>query len=365
MHNDDPKTWLLIKKGDQAATSKNILKSDRSVKSGKKVDEVTGSTAVPKLDDCPKHAKPWHVKPMLCTLVDEPFSDPNWIYEIKWDGFRAIASKHQDAVELYSRNQIDFRGRYPAVTEAMHKLKHDVILDGEIVVLDSEGQPHFEMLQNYRTNPAGHLHYYAFDILWYDGRDVRQLPLLERKKLLQHAVGKNDTIRYGDYVAKDGLKLFQQMRRRALEGIVAKKSTSPYQENVRARNWLKIKTHLRQEVVIGGYTEPRGSRQYIGSLLAGVYADGKLVYVGHTGGGIPDNQRKQLLEKLQKLERKTPPFSTEPKPNAPVHWVRPELVCEMSFTEWTSDGHMRHPAFEGLRSDKNPHDVHREKSKKS
>src|SRR6266496_2273862 len=148
-----------------------------------------------------------------------------------------------------------------------------------------------------------------------------------------------------------------------MEGMVAKRASSPYREDVRGDDWLKIKTHLRQEVVIGGYTEPRGGRKYLGSLLVGVYDKDEFVYVGHSGGGIPDEQRKQLAERLAKIERQTSPFATSPKPNAPVHWVRPELVCEMSFSEWTSEGYMRQPEFEGLRSDKKPGDVHKEKSK--
>ena len=144
--------------------------------------------------------------------------------------------------------------------------------------------------------------------------------------------------------------------------MVAKKPTSPHEDD-RGADWLKIKTHLRQEVVIGGYTEPRGGRQYLGSLVVGVYAKGEFVYVGHSGGGIPDEQRRELRDHLAKIERKTSPFTTEPKPNAPVHWVEPKLVCEMSFSEWTQEGYMRQPTFEGLRPDKKPTDVRRERAK--
>jgi bifunctional non-homologous end joining protein LigD len=189
------------------------------------------------------------------------------------------------------------------------------------------------------------------------------MPLVRRKALLSAILTNNSTLRYSDHVTDKGLKLFHEMQRRGLEGMVAKRADSEYRENLRGPNWLKVKTHLRQEVVIGGYTEPRGGRKYLGSLLVGTYEKGEFVYRGHSGGGIPDDQRKSLQEKLARLERKTSPFNIEPKPNAPVHWVKPELVCEMEFSEWTSEGYMRQPEFKGLRPDKKPEDVHREKSK--
>jgi bifunctional non-homologous end joining protein LigD len=360
MHADDPKAWLLIKKGDEAASAKDITKQDQSVKSGKKVDEIGDK---PSLDRAPKVAKPWHVKPMLATLVDNIFDKDDWLFEIKWDGFRAVASKHKDDIDLYSRNDTDFRMHYPPVLEAVKDLKHDVILDGEIVVVDDDGHSHFEWLQGWRTAPTGHLRYYVFDILWCDGRDVRDQPLIERKKLLESVVPKSDVIFYSDHIEKHGTALFHEMQKQGMEGVIAKDASSPYREGIRGQEWLKIKTHLRQEVVIGGYTEPRGGRKYLGALVVGVYEKGELQYIGHSGGGIPDNLRKKLQEKLARLERQSSPFKTEPKPNAPVHWVRPELVCEMSFSEWTDDGSMRHPSFEGLRADKSPRNVHREKSK--
>ncbi|HKX24441.1 MAG TPA: DNA ligase D, partial [Candidatus Saccharimonadales bacterium] len=302
----------------------------------------------------------------LCTLVEEPFDRDDWIFEIKWDGYRAVGTKHGDELALYSRNHLDFSGKYTPVVEALREIKHDVILDGEIVVVDNEGRAHFEWLQGWHKKPEGNLQYHVFDILWCDGHDVRSMPLLRRKALLKAILPKSSVLSYSDHVENKGLSLFHEMQRRGLEGMVAKNANSSYREEVRGNDWLKIKTHLRQEVVIGGYTEPRGGRQYLGALLVGVYDDkGEFVYIGHSGGGIADEQRKQLQLKLAKLERKTSPFSTEPKPNAPVHWVKPELVCEMEFSEWTSEGSMRHPEFKGLRPDKKPTDVHREKVKKT
>ncbi|HEX7963128.1 MAG TPA: DNA ligase D [Candidatus Saccharimonadales bacterium] len=358
-HASDEDAWLLVKKGDEFASGADITKQDESVKTRRKVDDLGGKA--PAITSYPKRAKPWAVKPMLSTLVDEPFNRRDWLFEIKWDGYRAIGSKHGKKIELYSRNGIDFTGKYAPVAEALSDFKHDVIVDGEIVAVDEHGSAHFEWLQNWHRQPEGALHYYLFDILWCDGRDVRGMPLAQRKALLKHIMPENSVVRYSDDIEENGLKLFREMQKRGLEGMVAKRAASPYREGDRGADWLKVKTHLRQEVVIGGYTEPRGTRQYLGSLLVGVYEDGELRYCGHSGGGIPDDQRKQLRDKLARLERKSSPFSVEPKPNAPVHWVKPELVCEMSFSEWTSDGLMRQPQFEGLREDKKPASVHKEK----
>lgn len=355
--------WLLIKKGDDFASKQDITKQDESVVSHKKVDDLGGKMA--NLSAYPKKAEPWRVKPMLCTLVEEPFSREGWLFEIKWDGYRAVGTKHGGDAQLYSRNGIDFAVKFPPVFEALHDFKHDVIVDGEVVVIDKDGAPHFEWLQNWNRARDGALHYYIFDILWCDGHNVRSMPLTERKKLLKQILPKNDVLRLSDDIPTEGQKLFKEMERRHLEGMVAKKADSPYQEDARGANWLKIKTHMRQEVVIAGFTEPRGGRKYLGSLIVGVYDKDGFVYVGHSGGGIPDNQRMELRAHLAKRERKTSPFATDiPKTDTAVHWVRPELVCEMSFSEWTKEGYMRQPTFEGMRPDKKPTDVHREKAKK-
>lgn len=362
-HANEQNAWLLVKKDDEYASTADVTKQDESVKTHHKVDDLGARGKLPDLSAYPKVAKPWRVHPMLATLVDEPFSKGGWLFEIKWDGYRAIATKHKTELELYSRNGLNFMEKYPPVAEALHALKHDVILDGEIVVTDKDGTPHFEWLQNWHRDPQGTLQYFIFDILWCDGHDVRTMPLHERRALLHSVLPKSDVLRYSDAVENSGLSLFREMKHRGLEGMIAKRAHSVYREDVRGDDWLKIKTHLRQEVVIGGYTEPRGSRQYLGSLLVGVYQKGELQYVGHSGGGIPDEQRKLLRDQLAKLEQDNPPFATKPKPNAPVHWVRPEVVCEMSFSEWTGDGYMRHPQFEGLRPDKAPTAVHRETPK--
>ncbi|HSD56317.1 MAG TPA: DNA polymerase ligase N-terminal domain-containing protein, partial [Candidatus Saccharimonadales bacterium] len=284
-HADDEKAWLLVKKTDKYATTADVTKQDESVKSHKRVNDIGAKLKLPNLSGYPKKASPWRVSPMLCTLVDEPFDDKDWLFEIKWDGYRAVGSKKKDEIALYSRNGNDFLMKYPPVAEALRDFKHDVIVDGEVVVVDEDGVAHFEWLQNWNRDQQGTLHYYIFDILWLDGHDVRDMPLLERKRLLQSAMPTNDVLRFSDDIQGEGMHLFKEMQKRGMEGMVAKHANSSYREQDRGRNWLKVKTQLRQEVVIGGYTEPRGGRKYLGSLLVGVYEDGKFVYAGHSGGG--------------------------------------------------------------------------------
>jgi bifunctional non-homologous end joining protein LigD len=341
MHAAEDNAWLLVKKGDEAANEE----------------------AAPafRLKDYPETTPPTFLKPMLCTLIDQPFGREGWIFEMKWDGYRAIGAKRSGEVQLYSRNDLDFRSKYPEVAKTLEALPDNTVIDGEIVAVDKDGVPKFEALQNWGKGPEGELRFYVFDLLWFKGHDVRNAPLLERKQLLRDVIPENSPIHYSDHIKGKGEKFFEKVQKQHLEGMVAKRADSTYSSGKRGPDWLKIKTHLRQEVVIGGFTEPRGSRQYLGALIVGIYQDGELLYVGHSGGGIPDSQRKDLRAQLEKLEQKTSPFRTEPKPNAPVHWVKPQIVCEMSFSEWTKEGYMRQPVFEGLRPDKKPHEVHKEK----
>lgn len=361
-NSPDSDAWLLIKKGDQAATTADITKHDASVVSGKKIKFNT----LPHVGVYPHAPMPHAVTPMLCTLVDNPFDDPDWLFELKWDGYRAIAAKQKGKVELYSRNGLDFATKYPEITEAIHSLKDNVVFDGEIVAVDQEGKPHFEWLQQWHAKKEGVLGYFIFDLLWYNGRNVQTMPLIERKKLLASLVPKRSRLQVSDHVLKDGTKLFAAAQKRGLEGIVAKRADSPYAPGVRGQAWLKIKTHLRQETIICGFTEPRGTRKYIGSLILGVYKNDHLTYVGHSGGGIPAEQLKDLHETLSKLEQPNSPFHHPPKlDGTPIHWVKPKLLCEVSFSEWTKEGIMRQPVFEGMRSDKDPHKVKKETAQKA
>lgn len=300
--------------------------------------------------------------PMLATLVDKPFDGKEWIFEIKWDGYRALAYKDKQ-VRLVSRGQKSFNERYPTIVKEVKKIPGRFILDGEIVILDKKGKSNFQMLQNYLNRKEGNPLYYVFDILSYNGKDLTHLPLIERKKILHQLLKKSRVshIKYSDHIEEKGKAFFQAAKKKNLEGIIAKKKTSHYQFH-RSRDWQKIKTTQRQEVIIGGFTQPQGSRHRFGALLLGVYKKGKLVYAGHVGTGFDRQTLEEVYLQLKKIVSDKCPFETEPHPNTPVSWVKPRLVCEVSFTEWTADGKMRHPTFKGMRIDKKAKEIVRERA---
>jgi bifunctional non-homologous end joining protein LigD len=361
------KDWLLIKVADQFAEDRDITLEERSVATGRSLDQIAVGGGSPRrrrrsvnLADAPGAKMPRDVTPMLATLVDEPFDRDGWIFEVKWDGYRAIAEVTSDGVRLYSRNGLSMAERFPPIIKSLHQLGHEAVLDGEIVVTDAAGIGRFQLLQNYQKTGKGSLLYYVFDLLYLDGHDLRSLPLLRRKELLSRIVTGLPNVRVSEHVKKEGKALFQAAEAKGLEGIIAKRADSSYLDGIRGRTWLKIKTLRRQEAVIGGYTEPRRSRTHLGALLLGVYEGGELVYIGHTGGGMDAATRLDLQTRLNPLETSISPFRTRPRPNAPVHWVQPLLVCEVSFGEWTQDGIMRQPIFVGLREDKPATAVRRE-----
>ena len=304
---------------------------------------------------------PHGIKPMLATLVKEPFDHPEWLFEVKWDGYRAIAEIQEGKVSLYSRNQISLNQKFLPIAESLRKFGFEAVLDGEIVVVDDQGAPNFQMLQNYQKSGSGHLIYYVFDLLYFQGHDLTNLPLIRRKELLKKILPPDQDIKFSDHVWKEGVLFFQVVKEKGLEGIIAKHSQSTYRMGKRSRQWLKIKTQLTQEGVIAGFTEPRGGRRYFGSLVLGVYEGGELIYIGHSGGGFGAADLKEIHERLQPLIQKECPFKMEPKTNTPVTWVKPELVCEVAFAGWTEEGLMRHPVFSRLREDKAAREVVREK----
>lgn len=297
---------------------------------------------------------------MLATLTDAPFDSSAWVFEIKWDGYRAIATVENGKVHLESRNNISFAQKFAPVVEALKTFEHDVVVDGEVVALDDAGRPSFQRLQSYIKNSSGTLVYYVFDLLWLDGADTTDLPLLERKELLQRVLPESDIVLYSDHVVEKGVKFFAAAERQGLEGIMAKEAASTYTVGYRSKSWLKIKTHKRQEAVIVGYTQARGSRNHFGALILGMYKKGKLVYIGHTGTGFNTALLKDLHKKLQLLRVAKSPFPEVPKTNQPATWVQPKLIAEVKFQEWTADGHMRQPVFLGLRDDKSPKDITKE-----
>ncbi len=319
---------------------------------------------------------PTVIHPMLATSAAKAFDDPGWLFEIKWDGYRAVAFIEDGRVRLMSRSQNDLTAQFPELGGLPQFVKAQrAILDGEIVALDDEGRPSFSLMQQRTGFQPGNRRlprregvpviYYAFDLLYLDGLDLRRVALDERKRLLQErtfvdgagGAVESGVIQFSDHYAEKGLDLFEAAKQRGLEGIVAKKRSSAYEEK-RSRDWLKIKITQRQECVIGGYTDPEGSREYFGALVLGLYDKlGRLIHVGQVGTGFDQKTLKEIFARMQPLKTKQTPFYGEIGGLRKVQFVRPELVAEIKFAEWThetAEGGMklRAPVFMGLRSDK-------------
>jgi bifunctional non-homologous end joining protein LigD len=375
----DEKSWLLLKKKDAHASSADVLKDNRSVASGRTLQEI--SEADPKeplrpekmtrirqeealeeaaLRDAPVKPMPHGVKPMLATLIDAPFDDPDWVYEMKWDGYRAVAEIEDGKVALYSRNGKSLAKKFSPVADALKKFRFDAILDGEIVATDDQGVPDFQLLQDYQKTGKGHLLYYVFDLVYLEGHDLTGLPLIKRKEILKKILPDSSRIRFSDHIEKDGKAFFKVVKEKGLEGIVAKHGQSKYRIGARSKQWLKVKTHLAQEAVIAGFTQPRGGRKGFGALALGVFEGDGLVFIGHCGGGFNAESIMEIRGKLDPLIRKKCPFKILPETNTEVTWVKPELVCEVVFHEWTGEGLMRQPVFSRLREDKAAREVVRE-----
>jgi bifunctional non-homologous end joining protein LigD len=384
--------WLLLKKVDGAAlppgAAELIERYPQSVVSGLTVEEMADRPARlaavrARLEalGAPRGEVDARTQPFtLATLAERPFSDPAWLYEIKYDGVRVLADRRGDRVTLYGRSGQDTTSRYPEVTRALRALPVDrFVIDGEIVALDDAGRPSFQRLQPRmaltdprdielaaRRQPAVGV---FFDCLGLDDRDLRRRPLVERKECLRLLVPPLGTVRYGDHVAGEGRAFFEAASAQRLEGIVAKKARSVYSGG-RTRDWIKIKCQKRQEFVVGGYTDPQGARGHFGALHLGLY-DGpvearRLVYVSKVGTGFDQAGLAAIWTRLRPLARATPPFEAGAVPTGRGHhWVEPRLVCEVRFTDWTEDGGLRHPTFLGLRDDRKPEDCRRETAEPS
>lgn len=415
--------WLLIKHKDDYASAKDILKQDKSVISGKDLEEMEKNPSAaygaksdeedakkkPKksakkdaekasakmekeiedktekksknkkeksstasvdalLKKAPKSKFPEKVDPMLATLVDEPFDDKDWEFEVKWDGYRAISYLKKDDVEIMSRNHKPFTEKYYPITQALKDWNQNAVVDGELVVVDKNGVSNFGALQNWRSEADGELIYYVFDLLWYDGKNLMDLPLSDRKAILEEIIPDAGIVRIGFTVHEDGKHFFETAAEMDLEGIIAKKSASKYIPGARNKDWLKIKAIKNQEVVIGGFTKNEGSPKLFSSLLLGSYEDGKFTYSGKVGTGFSDKKQKELMKKFKPLIIKESPFDQVPDvnrpsrfrpdpPNADATWMKPELVAVIKYTEITKDGMFRHPSFVALREDKKPKEV--------
>lgn len=321
-----------------------------------------------------KIAQPNFIQPMLATLTSTYFSKPDWIYEHKFDGERCLAFKQHGKVRLISRNDKEMNRSYPELVTALEKQAADnFIIDGEIVSMDAQGNSDFELLQSRMNLRKGekviaqeriiHIAYCIFDIIYIDGYDVRILSLLNRKEILKRSLNYNKTLVYAQHKVNDGIPFFKEACKLGWEGLIAKKSDSEY-VGKRSTNWLKFKCIMKQELVIGGYTEPKGSRDYFGALLVGYYdKQGELQYAGKVGTGYSEETLTLLGKKLKKLALKTCPFSNYDGKTTGVHWVKPVLVAEFQFAQWTKANKLRVGRYKGLRDDKNAKDVVQETPK--
>src|SRR6202171_1029731 len=369
------KDWLLIKKKDECADPNfNVETFDTSVKTGRTKEEIEqgkdavwssrreeGQGGLINLANAEKGPMPKSLDPMKAQLVEKPFDDDRWLFEVKWDGIRLISFIDDGKVTLQTRAGRIVDAEYPQLQAISGLVKaRQAVLDGEVVVLDEEGRPSFQLLQN-RGKDDHPMQYVVFDIVYVDGQRLFKVPLEDRKRLLRDIVRDSGVLKYSDHVLGQGTAFFKAAQQKQLEGIVAKLRDSPYQPGVRSSAWQKIKARLQQEVVIGGFTEPRASRKYFGALLVGVYEEGKLVYTGHIGGGFDERTLADLYKLMKPLIVKQSPFSgTPPRGNEKPTWVKPVLVAEVKFAEWTRDGVMRQPVFLGLRDDVDPREVRRE-----
>ncbi|HVV73127.1 MAG TPA: non-homologous end-joining DNA ligase, partial [Verrucomicrobiae bacterium] len=316
-------------------------------------------------------ATPRFVEPMKALLVKNLPNGANWNFEIKFDGVRALAIKQSRKLALRSRADKNLRLKYQPIAAALEKLPvGQVVLDGEIVAVDQSGRSAFQLLQSYQSSPGPkpRLLYYVFDILNLEGRDLTGLPLWQRKQMAERLVLElQPEIRFSASIHADSARVVREMRKRGLEGLVAKLRDSRYEPGRRSGAWVKFKWTLEQEFVIGGYTEPKGARSHFGALLVGYYQDRRLLFAAKVGTGFDERGLTELHGRLQQLRTKACPFSNVPAKGGLTSagmrrctWVEPKLVCQVRFSEWTRDGHLRQPAFLGLREDKEPREVSRE-----
>jgi bifunctional non-homologous end joining protein LigD len=412
--------WLLIKHRDAFASETDITQQDKSVVCGKTIEEVASDrtsktwgsnraakkvttkraavktarakrspqknsksksenkgneggaiimSLVAKLKDH-KEAMPKDVMPMLATLENKPVNQSGWLYEVKWDGYRAISYLNNSEVDIRSRNNKPFNEKFYPVFNALKDWKVNAVVDGEIIVLNDKGMPDFGALQTWRSEADGELVYYVFDILWFDGFNLMSVALSDRKEILREIVPGEGIIRLSENFDINASDFFALAEKMGLEGIVAKKADSLYTPDVRSKEWLKIKTEKHQEAVIGGYTRNENSSRKISALLLGVYEGDEFVFIGPVGTGFTTQMQEDILNKLRPLETATCPFNEVPEynkpsrfrpdpPHADVTWVKPKLVAEISYRTIASDGSLRHPSFRGLRDDKKPKDIKR------
>ena len=382
--------WLLIKEHDALAQPGSdtavVDEFTSSVDSGRGMDEIAaGRSRVwhsnkseakeqPRSSDtmpagARRKALPAILQPQLATLVDRAPTEAGWLHEIKYDGYRILARIEDGQVRLFTRNKNEWTKQFPSLVKALEPLNaKSAWLDGEVVVMKPDGTTNFQELQNaISVEREPDLTYMVFDLPYLNGYDLSEVPLLQRKALLGEIIAASalsDRVRYSDHIAGDGSAVYSHACRFALEGVISKRADSTYIPK-RTRSWLKVKCLQRQEFVIGGYSEGTGSREGFGALLLGVYEkDGTLRYSGRCGTGFTAISLRELAERFRRIETPKPAFANPPRGYEAkgVHWLKPELVAEVEFSNWTSEGILRHPSFQGLREDKNPREIFREAS---
>ncbi len=371
--NSDQNAWLLIKHKDEFAVNGKFNSEDlvpeqvkkQGVEYKKKLPDPKNKVSFTStLSKAPiKKTEEIPYKPMLAKLHVHIFDDRDWIYEKKLDGYRIIAYTGKN-VKLISRNGIDYSDKYKEIQKALEAIGTDAVIDGELVIEDTKGKSSFQDIQNYDpNNKKTILKYYVFDLLALNGHDIRQIELIKRKELLKTIIKhlNNPIIVYNDHVAEKGTDLFSQAKRNGWEGIIAKNGFSTYESGKRSDSWQKFKLQNSQEAIICGFTKPAGSRKYIGSLILGIYDDAnKLKYIGNCGSGFTEKSLKDLYDKLIDLKTDQKPVSEKVKNEKTATWIKPKLICEVTYSEWTQDGHLRHPVFRGIRLDKNPEEIQKE-----
>jgi bifunctional non-homologous end joining protein LigD len=355
-------------KGDSAKDKKIHIKNPTKKRGWVKSEPTNGEA---KSENMLNDTFPKDLSPMLATLVEKSIEKHGWMYEVKWDGFRALAYLDKNKVELRSRNNKTFNDKFYPIYNSFKEWNIDAVFDGEIVVISNQGFSDFAALQTWRSEADGELAYYIFDILWYEGRNLMNTPLAERRKILQKIIPSKGNIRLSENFevsANDFIALAEKM---GLEGIIAKKENSLYKPGLRSKEWIKIKTKKHQEAIVAGYTKNENTSKKFSALLLGVYEDNELVFIGPVGTGFTVQVQNEILEKLNPLKTLTCPFNSIPeynkpsrfRPNPPrseVTWVKPELVVEITYLTVAPDGTYRHPSFRGIREDKKAREIVRE-----
>jgi len=355
LKSQEDNSWLLIKKNDSDATDVDILKEDKSVLSNLSLEDLEKKNA----KDSKKSIRAEFIKPMLARAVEKPFDDKNWVFEVKYDGYRTISVINPDQVNLFSRNQLSFDKNFKAIADELTKIDHVAVLDGEIVIEDETDRSDFQLLQNYIKTGKGKLKYYVFDILNLDGNNTTGLSLLQRKELLEILLRKFplSKVIYSQHIQEKGISFYESATKKGLEGIMAKKANSQYRAGKRSGDWLKIRISQQQEAIIIGLTESKTTRSYFGALLLAQYDRKKLRFIGKCGTGFTEENIKELYEQFEPYFIEESPIKDKVALADKVKWLKPKFVCQVKFTEWTQDHLLRHPVFQGLRVDKNASEV--------